>query len=204
VVGQKPLNQPQRESLALIRQSGRDLMTLIETILDVAKIEAGRMVLLKSVVHPATLLAQAVRRTHALTQDRPIDVAIAFDDDLPLIQVDKMRLVQTVNALVGAVIRILELPGATDGTTKSAVTIHASRLSSAGIRIEIEGPNGTLTPAELKRLLEPESSASGQRPHGGITLAVTLARSLTEMHGGKLEVTASARGSALFAVSLPG
>ncbi|HKQ68227.1 MAG TPA: histidine kinase dimerization/phospho-acceptor domain-containing protein, partial [Polyangiaceae bacterium] len=62
LVRQKPLSSAQRESLGFIEQSGRELLALIETILDMAKIEAGRMVLLSSAVSMGAVVMEAMRR----------------------------------------------------------------------------------------------------------------------------------------------
>lgn len=205
LVSQTSLNHAQEESLDLIQQSGRELLALIEIILDVARIEAGRMVLGRADLHPAALLAQAARRIHYLHADRPLQVAIDFEDDLPEIRADGLRTVQALAALAGVTLRLLDMPGAPERVprTVSLRAIHRSDSSIPGVQIEVEGPDRALSPGELSRLLTPQPAASGHRPHGGLTLAVTLARSLIELHGGTLDVVVSPRGSALFTVKLP-
>jgi light-regulated signal transduction histidine kinase (bacteriophytochrome) len=71
------------------------------------------------------------------------------------------------------------------------------------LSILIEAPSSALSPEELTRLLSPEPWDQGRRRYGGLSLGLTLARALVELHRGRLRVKRTARGTPLFDVLLP-
>src|SRR5213078_3437749 len=88
------------ESLGFIEQSGRELLALIETILDTAKIEAGKMTLVRGEMSIAVVVAEAVRRARLLAAARPLDFDIDVADGLPRVTGDEGRFTQALSALI--------------------------------------------------------------------------------------------------------
>jgi signal transduction histidine kinase len=211
IVRQKPLSAAQRESLGFIEQSGRELLALIETILDVAKIEAGKMTLTRSEMSIAVVVAEAVRRARLLAAARPLEFEIDVADGLPRVTGDESRLTQALSALIWYSARSGE-PLSPEGTVR---TVQLKAKPSAGpkgeprVLIEIEAPKGPIPPDELASLLSSatglssETGAAGRRRYSGLTLGLGLARSLVELHGGSLTVKGTTRGTPVFDVSLP-
>src|SRR6185295_863728 len=91
LVRQKPLSPPQRESLGFIEQSGRELLALIETILDMAKIEAGRLVLGRADVSLGIVVAEAIRSARLLASGRSFELELEVEGGLPRIEADGAR-----------------------------------------------------------------------------------------------------------------
>ena len=203
LVRQKPLAIAQRESLGFIEQSGRELLALIETILDSAKIEAGRMALVRSQVSVGIVVAEAIRSGRLRAAARPLEFEIDVADGLPRILGDEGRLVQALAALIWYSARSGEPIVTKEGTVRPVELRVRSEPRARRVVIEVEAPNSNISPEELDRLLSPEPWAAGRRRYGSLTLGLALARSLVELHGGALIVKRTERGTALFEVGLP-
>jgi signal transduction histidine kinase len=198
LVRQRALSPPQRESLGFIEQSGRELLALIETILDMAKIEAGRMVLSRTQVSPGLVLAESIRNARLLASGRPFDLELELEDDLHRIEADGARLTQAITALVWYSARTAD---PTLSTETVRAVLRARKLGEERIAVEVHAP-GTIPPEELERLLSATSGAADRRRYGGLTLGLALARELAVLHGGTLEVKRTERGSPYFEIVL--
>ena len=189
LVRQKPLSAAQRESLGFIEQSGRELLALIETILDMAKIEAGRLTLVRSHVSLGVVVAEAMRRSRLLAAARPLEFEVDIADGLPRIAGDESRLTQAISAIIWYSARYGEPIVSSDGTV-SPIDIHVKeRAGEPGILIEIEAPSSQFPPDELQDLLSsgPRSDTHTRRRYGGLTLGLGLARH-HRLHRGTLTV----------------
>jgi signal transduction histidine kinase len=203
LVRQKTLSRAQRESLGFIEQSGRELLALIETILDVAKIEAGRMVVVRSEVSLAVVIAEAMRRSRLLAAARPLEFEIDIADGLPHIVGDEGRLTQALSAIIWYSARYGEPMVSAEGTVRPIDVKVRERAGEGGILLEIEARSTQIPPDELQDLLSAGPRSVGRRRYGGLTLGLGLARSVIGLHRGTLTVKRTERGTALFEVCLP-
>jgi signal transduction histidine kinase len=203
LVRQKPLSPAQRESLGFIEQSGRELLALIETILDMAKIEAGRMTLVRTSVSLGGVVAEAMRRSRLLAAARPLEFEVDVADGLPRIFGDESRLTQALSAIIWYSARYGEPIVSADGTVRPIDIQVKERAGEGGIVIEIEAPSSQVPPDELQDLLSSGPRSDGRRRYGGLTLGLGLARSIIGLHRGILNVKRTPRGTALFEVKLP-
>jgi signal transduction histidine kinase len=206
LVKQKPLSAAQRESLGFIEQSGRELLALIETILDMSKIEAGKMVLARQDLTMGGLVAEALRRSRLLAAARPLEFDVDIEDGLPHLVGDESRLAQAISAIIWYSARSGEPVLSPEGTVRPIdlkVQWRENRSGEKTIAIGIEAPQNSIPPEELERLLSPDPWAAGRRRYGALALGLGLARSLVELHRGTLKVKRTERGTPLFEVALP-
>jgi signal transduction histidine kinase len=206
IVRQKPLSAAQLESLGFIEQSGGELLVLIETILDTAKIEAGKMTLVRSEISVGTAVAEAVRRARLLAATRPLEFEIEVADALPRATGDEGRFTQALSALIWYSARSGEpvsSPGGTVPPVRLKAKPGAGSKGEPRVLIEIEAPKSPIPPDELASLLSSETGGAGRRRYGGLTMGLGLARSLVELQGGSLTVRGTARGTPVFDVSMP-
>jgi signal transduction histidine kinase len=203
LVGQRPLSSPQRESLGFIEQSGRELLALIETILDTAKVEAGKMTLVRQKIVARAVVNEAIRRVRSLAAARPLEFNIDIPDDLPSLVGDESRIVQALTTLIWYSARSGDPILSTDGTVRRVGVVIKPIPGKRWVSIEIEMPSSGLAPEELTQLLSPEPWDQGRRRYGGLSLGLTLARSLVELHKGRLRIKRTSRGTPLFEVLLP-
>jgi signal transduction histidine kinase len=186
------LTQGQAESLTLIERRGRELLALIETILDAARVEAGQLKLVLDPCDAATLLNEAAQKGRDLASDRDAPVVIEIAQDVPRLRVDLVRMPPAIATLVAHALRTTEAP-----TVRLTANLEAGRR----VRIEVELATRDFSATRLESMLDPNRDPGGGQ-HRGLALGLRLARSVTELHGGKVEVVKKPVGGAL-AVVLP-
>lgn len=202
LIEETKLEPPQRESLDIIEKRGRELLVLIESILEMARVEAGQLELSPSEVSVEEVVAEAVRKGEELIAGRKVHLIVEVEPDLPKVQVDARRLSLAIAALIGNSARIGEM--ASRGDEEGApVRIRATRpLPGDRIEIEVEHLEGSVPTPQIKRLLRGDPDALSQRRYSGLTLGLSLARAIVELHGETLRVSRGAAKTTKFRLGL--
>jgi signal transduction histidine kinase len=182
----------QAESLAVIERRGRELLALIETILDAARVEAGQLTLVLDSIEVRHVVEQAVAKGRDLMDGRDVQVVVEIAPGLPKIRVDRVRLSRAIATFVAYAMR--------EATTPS-LRIAVGREDAAKLRLEIEVPSERFRESDLSGLLKPPD-APGAAEHRGLALALRLGRSIVELHGGTV-IPARRAGVGVFALLLP-
>lgn len=193
------LSDPVLEDVNAIFENGQQLLQLINDILDLTKIEAGRMALSKIPVSVVSLLEEA--RSHCMgmlrRQPKPVEIVISADADLPPVVADPMRLAQVLNNLLSNAIKF---------TDKGEIRLHARHDPDAErVCIEVMDTGIGISPENLARLFERFRQIDGSttRRAEGTGLGLAISRHLVEMHGGTLTATSELGHGSTFTVSLP-
>jgi len=196
LVGREELTASQRESLGLIENRGRELLGLIESILDTARVEAGQLTLLPRPVDVAQFATEAVRRARELAADAHHEVVVEVAEGLPEIPVDPAYAARAIALVIGHAIR----SGAADPAARG-VRVRATRPAGPepGVRIDVELGGRTTTPAEVEALFARRATSRGK----SLTLGLSLARSIIELHGGSVTVEVTPDGAPLVQCWLP-
>ena len=192
------LNERQLKSLRTIEESGRHLLSLINDILDVSKIEAGKLTL---DIGPAPIEAICQSSIRLITQaahKKRLKMSSTIDGAVTTIQADQRRLKQIlVNLLSNAVKFTPE--GQTIGlevkSDKENQIVHFT-IWDTGIGISADDMSRLFTP-----FVQLDSSLA--RQHAGTGLGLALVSRLTEMHGGGISVESEVDKGSRFTVSLP-
>jgi signal transduction histidine kinase len=174
-----PLTDYMVSDLQLIEKNGKHLLNLINEVLDMAKIESGKMSLTIETVNLRELLDDVLETTSAQAREKSIYLSLETDPDEKLvIDADVMRLRQIMINLVGNSIKFTETGG---------VTVKASKLSDK-ILIQVEDTGLGILDSNLERIFEAFSQVdtSTTRKVGGTGLGLPISRKLVEMHGGRL------------------
>lgn len=182
----------QAESLSVIERRGRELLALIETILDAARVEAGQLTLVLDSVQADSVIEQAVQKGRDLTDGRDVQVVLEIAPNLPKFRVDRVRLSRALATFIAYAMREATTP---------ALRIAAGLESPKAMRIEIEVPSERFRETDLSGLLKPPD-APGAAEHRGLALALRLGRSIVELHGGTVAPVRRA-GVGAFALVLP-
>jgi len=194
-----PLQQQQKEFTAEILGSGRDLLRLLDALLDMARLEAGKLVFRPEPVDLEAALCEvrgvvggsaAAKRIRLNTE---VHAAVRHGIDL-----DPDRLTQI---LYGCVFNAIELTP--EGGT---VTVRASPEGEDELRIEVEGSEVGSAAEDLDRLLfePPQVGAGGTPQHSGAGLCLLLTRRLVEAQGGRGETRSNHGRSGGVAAIMPG
>ncbi len=190
-----PLTELQQADLASIYNSGQHLLALINSILDMSKIEAGKMELSFQEVALPDIFGAVISTTNALVKDRPIQLRHTVPADLPTVWADAQRVRQVLLNLMSNAAKFTE-----EG--------HIELKAEAGrefVTITVADTGVGIKPDAQKRLFIPFQQVDGSttRRAGGTGLGLAISRSFVEMQGGEIWVESEpGRGSA-FSFTLP-
>jgi signal transduction histidine kinase/ActR/RegA family two-component response regulator len=179
------------DELETIRRNGRHLLAVINDILDLSKIEAGRMTVEALPCSPLQLATDVVEVMRERAQHKGIALAATLAGPIPsVITTDPLRLRQILLNLVGNAIKF---------TNSGSVTLRLGHEPASGqMIIDVIDSGSGLTPERAARLFRSftQADASTARLHGGTGLGLTISRKLAELLGGGVRLeTTGATGS---------
>ncbi len=178
-----------------IHSSGQHLLSVINDILDMAKVEAGKIELVEIEVDVRTLIDECQRLLH----DRALEGGVALEIDVPAsvgLRGDPLRLKQVVLNLMTNGIKFTQ-PG-------GQVSVKAIAGREALV-IEVTDTGIGIAPEDIAKALAPFQQIDGQmtRKHGGTGLGLPLSKALVEMHGGTLTLSSVPGQGTTVRVTLP-
>ena len=194
-----PLTENMNNDLRLIQKNGQHLLHLINDVLDMAKIESGKMNLHPEKFKVHEVIDEVTSITSTLASEKNLALFIEDDSDRELeIFADNTRLRQVMINLVNNSIKFTE---------KGSVRICASRMDSATVLITVKDTGIGIPPNHLEAVFQEFSQVdtSTTRKVGGTGLGLPISRRLVEMHGGRLwaESTGVDGEGSTFHVELP-
>ncbi|MFO0927700.1 MAG: PAS domain S-box protein [Gemmataceae bacterium] len=193
-----PLTDPQRDAVRQVEDSGRHLLSLINDILDLSKIEAGKVQLHPGPTAVADVCQASLRMVREPAHKKRLKTECHLDPTVGLIETDGRRLKQVlVNLLSNAVKFTPE--GGTVGLRVSGDPergVVAFEVSDTGIGIR---------PDDLGRLFRPFTQLDGRlsRQYAGTGLGLALVHRVVELHGGGVAVESEPGKGSRFTVVLP-
>ena len=196
VMDRGALDPAQRERLAVIRQSGETLMALLNDILDLSKIEAGRFDIDDHIFSLEETLAAACGPLEAVAAQKDLLLTVDIADDAKgAWRGDAIRLRQVVSNLVANAVKF---------TAIGAVTVSAA-ADAGGVCITVRDSGIGIAPSALAGLFQRFSQAdsSTSRRYGGTGLGLALSRELVELMGGDLTIQSNEGVGSVFSVALP-
>ncbi|MCL2778273.1 MAG: HAMP domain-containing histidine kinase [Polyangiaceae bacterium] len=195
LAGRHQLTANQRESLAIIEQRGRELLMLIDTILDSARAEARELEIIPVTTRVYDIVMSAVLEARDLVVGTDVQIKGEVQPGIPMLFVDATRIVQALTAVVMTAVRFGK---------KSVVVVRAT-LPDKGdrLRIEVETSGEGLPHSEREKIFDAFKSAQSARRHGALGLGLQLARSIVEIHGGSIEMDNTEGGGMVFRMWLP-
>jgi signal transduction histidine kinase len=192
LVRREPLNGSQAESLHAIQSRGRELLALIETILDAARVEAGQLSLMFDEVPFTELYRALLDRTRQLSGDYPLQIWDEIQSDIPPLLVDRIHLSRALATFVAYSVR---------STQGGKMRLRAEMESSRHLRIDVDFPSLLYSAKELEMMLARVQSP-GKRPHRSMALGLRLARSVIELHKGSVRIIDRGTKGAMFCITL--
>jgi PAS domain S-box-containing protein len=165
-----------------IHDSGVHLLTIINDILDVTRIEAGRMTLSESDMDVATVIGGCVRTVRQHADAGKIALTTLVADGLPPLRADERLLKQILLNLLSNAIKFNRPDG--------RVEIGATLGLGGGLEIFVRDTGIGMAPAQIPLLLTPFAQADDTlaRRYDGTGLGLSIAKSLVELHGGRLNI----------------
>lgn len=191
-----PLSEEMREDVSAIHGGGKLLLSLINDILDLAKIEAGQMELEYEDIRLGNFLDRIIETSQILVKQKPVTMQVRKDSSFPEnIQADPIRLQQIINNLLSNAAKFTE-----DGSITLAATVKGDML-----HISVEDTGVGIPSDKIELIFERfrQADQSSTRRKGGTGLGLDITRRLVHMHGGKIWAESSPNAGSIFTFTLP-
>jgi signal transduction histidine kinase/DNA-binding response OmpR family regulator len=197
-----PINDIQTQDLNAIYNSGIHLLNLINDILDISKIEAGKMELTFTDVNINELVESVTSTALGLIKDKPIKLLQEIEPNLPIVKADVTRIRQVLLNLIS---------NAGKFTEEGSITITAKQWTNPiknveEIFISVTDTGLGIAPEDRDKLFQAFSQVddSPTRKTGGSGLGLNISRHLIEMHGGEIDLFSSTvNEGSVFYLTLP-
>lgn len=191
-----PLTPIQAEYLSDMQESGERLYAHINDLLDLAKIEAGRMVLHMETIPISEVIDRVARRMQPLALRKNLTLQVACIDRMQLVRADPPKLEQVLLNLVSNAIKFTD-----SGTVEIGCDAPQHQQVTVWVRdtgIGIEADHYELIFEKFRQI-----DGSSTRTHKGTGLGLALAKHLVEMHGGRIWVESTPEVGSTFFFTLP-
>jgi PAS domain S-box-containing protein len=195
-----PVTDMQQQDLTAIYNSGQHLLGLINDILDLARIEAGKMELNFEEVHLADMTTSVMSTAKGLVKEKPIQLAQRIPPSMPTVRGDTMRVRQVLLNLIS---------NASKFTDQGSITVETSvqrgptGKMEALISVIDTGPGISIE--DQKKLFQAFSQVDGSatRRSGGSGLGLSICANLVQLHGGRIGVYSAVGKGSTFWFTLP-
>ena len=188
-----------QEPLKRVKAAGTHLLGLINQLLDLSKIEAGKLELSPESVSVAALIDEVIGTARQLAEQNKNRLVVDAAENLGTLTVDPMRLRQILLNL---------LSNACKFTKEGDVTLRARKVADSRHWVELAVADSGIgmTPEQLSRLFQEfsQAEASTAKKYGGTGLGLAITRKLARMMGGDVTVTSEPGKGSVFTVRLPG
>ncbi len=190
------LNPEQADILHRMMQGGRDVLLLINRILDLSRLEAGRLRLDRQVMSLREVAEHAIEAIHAQALRKHLDVAIAgIPADLPPVFADSLRVLEILVNLLGNAVKFTPEGG--------RIEIGAA-LRGDEVEVWVSDTGPGIDAEQQKEIFERYAQARhGARRYGSSGLGLALCKELVALHGGRIWVESEPSRGATFRFTLP-
>jgi signal transduction histidine kinase len=191
----EPLGQKSLDALTRIHSNGKHLLGLINTVLDIAKIESGQFTLNMSEYAIESVVETVRAATESLAQNKKLTLTTTVDKSLPVGLGDEQRLTQVLLNLVGNAIKF---------TDAGEVRI-AARARSGHFTVSVTDTGPGIALDQQDRIFEQfhQVDSSNTKAKGGTGLGLAIAKQIVEMHGGRIWVESTVGRGSTFQMEIP-
>jgi signal transduction histidine kinase len=191
-----PLNESQRQYVEDVLEAGRHLLSLINDILDLSKVEAGRMELALADISIPDILDSGLTMHQSRASRNAISLNLAIDPDVGAVRADERKVRQVVFNLLSNALKFTPSGGRVDVTARRHDGVVEIAIADTGVGI---------SPADQERIFEEfqQAAAPGAGPQEGTGLGLTLSKRFVELHGGRLWVQSELGAGTTFHFTLP-
>jgi signal transduction histidine kinase len=191
-----PLTAEQREYLGIIMEKGENLLQLITSILDISKIEAGRVRLVLAEVDAGQIMRDAVATVLPLARKKGLRVACE-PPSIPRIHADRDKLRQCLVNLCSNAVKFTPAGG--------TITVTAEALAGAKVAIRVTDTGIGIAEEHLAKVFDVfyQVDGSSTREYGGAGLGLAIVKSYVDAHGGTVAVRSTPGVGSVFTMTLP-
>ncbi len=195
-----PVTELQQQDLTAIYNSGQHLLGLINDILDLAKIEAGKMELAFDEVNISDVVSSTLSTMSGLVKDRPIEMKRIIEPNLPTVRADAIRVRQVMINLLSNASKFTD-----EGDIIVAVTLQPGPTGRREVQVSVTDTGPGISKQDQEKLFQAFSQVddSPTRKTGGTGLGLSICQQLVTMHGGRIWVESELGKGSTFSFTLP-
>jgi signal transduction histidine kinase/CheY-like chemotaxis protein len=191
--GGAPLPSAYRGDVMAIYRSAQHLSDLIDDVLDLSQIEAGRMPLSKESVDLADVISEAIAIMRNLAEAHDLALEVDMPDNLPLLHFDRTRIRQVLLNLLSNAMRYTEHGG---------IKVQA-RLNAHDVVVTVTDTGAGIPPDRLVNAFQMFSQLEEGHAHDGSGLGLALSKKFVELHGGRIWLESELGRGTTVGFSLP-
>ena len=190
------ITEEQRESLTIVKNSSDRLMGLINDLLDVSRMEAGKLDLHRTSLNLARLIPEVAGSLRPLIETKRQRLRLDLGEALPAVWADQDRVTQILTNLISNAHKYTLVEG--------SITV-AARRDDGFVRVDVSDTGLGLSPEDQAQLFTKFFRAHDRSPQagGGTGLGLVITRLLVELHGGRITVSSTPGQGSTFSFSLP-
>jgi signal transduction histidine kinase len=191
------INERQRDALQRGRAAAEHLLALINDILDLAKIEAGKMPLHLEELELRDVVGEVSQQIEPMLRKKQLEFVVDIGGDCPALYTDRTKVRQVLLNLLSNAVKF---------TTRGRVSVVARcEDPSAGVRIDVVDTGIGIREKDLQSIWEDfrQVDQSRTREYGGTGLGLSITRKLLDRLGGTVSVTSKYGEGSVFSITLP-
>jgi PAS domain S-box-containing protein len=190
------LTDKQKNALGKINTASQHLLDLINDILDLSKIEAGKMPVYLEEVPLRHILGELAEAVEPLVREKDLAFQLTVDEGIPPLFTDRTKLKQILLNLLSNAVKF---------TSSGTVKLIGERISDSRIRITVEDTGIGIKEEDLEKIFEDfrQVDQSPTREYGGTGLGLSITRKLIHLLNGTIEVESIYGGGSRFSIDLP-
>lgn len=196
ILSETPVSREQHQCLETLRIGGETLLSLVNDVLDLSKIEAGQMDLTVTDFHLTKVIEQIANLQSFFTREKGIGFKVRIGQDVPhYVQGDLDRLRQVLSNVMNNAIKF---------TSTGEVTVTVSKGQNQYILFEVRDTGIGMSKEQTEKVFQPfiQGDSTITRKYGGTGLGLTISRKLVEIMGGTMEVDSHLGKGSCFSISL--
>lgn len=207
------LKPTQRDYLENVRKSAYNLLTLINDILDLSRIESGKLEIDRTVFTPARLVEDVIDAVAIQAFEKRLELVCQVDPKLPArVLGDAVRIRQVLINLLGNAIKftekgevVVEVTGAVEGAGAAGAAAAAGGKRVCRLVVRVRDTGIGIPASKLNEIFESftQADSSTTRKYGGSGLGLAISRNLADMMDGSLEVASEPGVGSVFTFVLP-
>jgi signal transduction histidine kinase len=192
-----PVTAKQKDAQQSIKRSARSLLALIDDLLELSRVDAGKLELRPEPVDVAELVATVVAAARWMVGTKSLTVDTEVEQGLPGVTTDPRALKQVLLNLLSNAAKFTPEGG--------RIVVRARREGEGGVRLEVQDSGIGIAPEDQARIFEEfrQLDGSAERQYGGVGLGLAVVRRLTEAVGARVQLRSEKGEGATFAVVVP-
>ena len=192
-----PLTEKQIHYLTRVRSNTQHLAGLINDLLDLSKIESGKIEVKSSRISLAGLVHEVVETLRPVAAEKQIALEATISAPSILVWADREKITQVMMNLIGNAIKFTPAHG--------KVTISASRNGTKNVRVSVTDTGPGIAPDEKRKIFDKfyQIAQAGEVKPKGTGLGLAICKALVELHGGTIWVESEPSGGSVFYFTLP-